>query len=328
MPHDPNAYADLVVLTIKATLAPVLERLALSEQTQRELQGKVQELTGLLERVVAVETKAAMLMQDVSAVDMRDRVVALETKTATKSEPDTSVGTRLFDLEQGGISLREKVSELTIRLAAVSELAKDVGALRERASALETKAALPAPVAAVKLVDEPDPRVGELREKVSELTFRLEAMSELAKDVGALRERAAVLETRAPVPGPAGQNGTAGHNGRDGKDGADGLGFEDLDVEFDGDRTVSLKFARDGRTKTWPIVLPFMKQKGVWREGTQYVAGDVVTWGGSQWHCNEPTSMKPGEGTKAWTLIVKRGQDGKDGRDAVTMPVVTVGRST
>jgi hypothetical protein len=30
---------------------------------------------------------------------------------------------------------------------------------------------------------------------------------------------------------------------------------------------------------------------------------------------------------KAWTLIVKRGRDGKDGRDAVTTPVVAIGRS-
>ena len=54
----------------------------------------------------------------------------------------------------------------------------------------------------------------------------------------------------------------------------------------------------------------------------------MATWGGSTFHCNETTTSKPGE-SKAWTLMVKRGRDGKDGRDlspaATALPVVTVG---
>jgi hypothetical protein len=50
----------------------------------------------------------------------------------------------------------------------------------------------------------------------------------------------------------------------------------------------------------------------------------MVTSGGSCWHCNEPTTTKPGEGSKAWRLMVKRGRDGKDGLNAPTVPVVKI----
>ena len=61
-------------------------------------------------------------------------------------------------------------------------------------------------------------------------------------------------------------------------------------------------------------------------DGKTYERGDGVTWAGSEWHCNEPTTTKPGDGSKAWTLKVKRGRDGKDGRDAMTAPVLSVKR--
>ena len=32
----------------------------------------------------------------------------------------------------------------------------------------------------------------------------------------------------------------------------------------------------------------------VWREG-EYEGGDVVTWGGSAWHCKMKTTAKPGD---------------------------------
>jgi hypothetical protein len=52
---------------------------------------------------------------------------------------------------------------------------------------------------------------------------------------------------------------------------------------------------------------------GVWRDGMEVPRGKFVTWGGSVWHANEPTKDKPGEGP--YTLAVKRGRDGKDGKD-------------
>ena len=34
----------------------------------------------------------------------------------------------------------------------------------------------------------------------------------------------------------------------------------------------------------------------VFKEGTAYVTGDQVSFGGSIWHCLEPTTAKPGQG--------------------------------
>lgn len=95
-------------------------------------------------------------------------------------------------------------------------------------------------------------------------------------NLDALRERVATLEARPPVPGPPGEPGPPG---KDGQDGTPGLSFE-----------------------------------GVYQDGKSYELGHLVTWAGSSWHCNEPTTSKPGDGSKAWTLMVKRGRDGKDGK--------------
>jgi len=52
------------------------------------------------------------------------------------------------------------------------------------------------------------------------------------------------------------------------------------------------------------------------KDGKSYDPGDLVTWAGSTWHCDEATTSKPGEyaGAKNWTLMVKRGRDGKDAK--------------
>jgi hypothetical protein len=98
----------------------------------------------------------------------------------------------------------------------------------------------------------------------------------LTKDVGILRERVAVLEVRPVLPGPPGDPGPPGKDGADGK--------------------------------------PGLTYQGVFQDGKRYDVGDVTTWAGSTWHCNEPTESKPGDGSKDWTLMVKRGRDGKDGK--------------
>jgi hypothetical protein len=100
--------------------------------------------------------------------------------------------------------------------------------------------------------------------------------------VAALVARVAELEARAPVPGPmgpagpAGAEGPAGAAGLAGKDGAPGLQY-----------------------------------CGVYVRGKTYDAGEVVTDGGSAFHCQRLTGAAPGS-SPDWVLMVKRGRDGKD----------------
>jgi hypothetical protein len=98
-----------------------------------------------------------------------------------------------------------------------------------------------------------------------------------------LGERLAAVEARPAVPGPPGENGAPGPPGAPGRDGLDG---------------------KAGLTYC-----------GVYVDGRSYDRGDGVTYAGSFWHCNaDGTRTKPGDGSPDWTLTVKRGRDGKDGR--------------
>ncbi len=108
--------------------------------------------------------------------------------------------------------------------------------------------------------------------------------------------------------------------GRDGEPGArgiagkDGWSLEQFDTELMPDgRTLRLKFVSGDTVEIHDLCLGLMLYQGVWRPGS-YERGDTVTLGGSLWHCNVPTSEKPDDGSKAWTLAAKRGRDGKDGK--------------
>jgi hypothetical protein len=216
----------------------------------------------------------------------------------------------------------ERLTVLETRVADLAEGWASIGPLRERLAIVETKAA---PVDLDPVLARLAAAEFRVEVKAAETSPLLAALADLTKDIAALRERAAVLETRAPMPGPAGQNG---HDGRDGTDGAAGVGFEDLAVEFDGDRTLAFRFERGAITKVFPIALPFLRYQGVYQEGKAYDVGDTVTWAGAMWHCQAATIAKPGDST-GWQLCVSRGRDGKAGKDGAPapLPVVTVGGS-
>ena len=69
-----------------------------------------------------------------------------------------------------------------------------------------------------------------------------------------------------------------------------------------------------GALETFDFAAPVPMYRGVFVAGNDYEPGDMVTWGGSLWHCNAPTRDKPDAGGGAWTLAVKRGNHGKDCR--------------
>jgi len=91
----------------------------------------------------------------------------------------------------------------------------------------------------------------------------------------------------------------------------DGFKLEDFDSEVrDGGRTLVLRFTAGDITHSVEHQLDVMIYRGVFRDGDGYLPGDTCTWAGSLWHCDEPTTEKPGEGSKAWKLVAKRGRDG------------------
>lgn len=121
---------------------------------------------------------------------------------------------------------------------------------------------------------------------------------------------------RDGVPGTTGLDGAPGRDGVDGKPGADGLGFDHFEELYDGERTFTHRYRQGARLKEFVWKVPMEIYRGVYVEGRTYEPGDGVTYASSEWHCSETTTTKPGEGAKAWTLKVRRGRDGKDGRDA------------
>lgn len=108
--------------------------------------------------------------------------------------------------------------------------------------------------------------------------------------------------------------GENGKDGADGRDGVDGLGFDDLSAEYDGERTVTLKMKRGEQVKEFAFEMPVVIDRGVYREGEAYAKGDAVTWAGSVWIAQKATDQKPDSGD-GWRLAVKRGRDGKPGKD-------------
>jgi hypothetical protein len=95
------------------------------------------------------------------------------------------------------------------------------------------------------------------------------------------------------------------------KDGLDGLGFDDLQFEYDGERSITFKVKSGDRIKAFDAKMPVIIDRGVWRERA-YEPGDGVTWRGSFWIAQKETSAKPDEASADWRLAVKRGRDGKD----------------
>jgi len=94
-------------------------------------------------------------------------------------------------------------------------------------------------------------------------------------------------------------------------------GIREIEVEQNEDhRSFVLKIWKTSEmvsTKTYCFQMPAMIYREIFKEGTEYARGDVVTWAGSAWHCNaESTRVKPGTGSD-WKLMVKEGRAGKDG---------------
>ncbi len=349
--------AAAVVSVVSGALAPFRERIAAVE-------AHIKGLGDVRDRVVVLETKAAIpvpappipepvdfgpvlaRIQDVEKglgvfLELRDRVTVIETKAAIPPVvPELPEIPEPVDLDP-----------VLERLAALEGQLKAIGDVRDRVISLEAKAAIPSPVPEI-----PEPvdiaplatRIGALELKAAEVvppdSGTAAALVNMTQELAVIRERLAVVESRAPVPGPpgpAGRDGLDGKDGigligkdgapgRDGKDGKDGepgpagvVKLEGMKWIQEDERTLVAKSADGAELGT--AVLSYPLYRGVYIDGKAYEPGDEVTWGGSVWHANKSTvNERPGEGSRSWTLKVKRGRDGKDGlngKDA-SLPVV------
>jgi len=99
------------------------------------------------------------------------------------------------------------------------------------------------------------------------------------------------------------------------KDGRDAVPVDGFDVKLEGRRLILTLTPADPDIApvTRELTLPMFEYHGVWKDG-EYDTNAVVTFGGSAFIATRPTKAKP-ETDDSWRLIVKRGRDGKDGKD-------------
>jgi len=93
------------------------------------------------------------------------------------------------------------------------------------------------------------------------------------------------------------------------RDGVDGLGFDEMDVLHDGERTVTFRLSRGDMVKDFPMVIPAIIDRGVW-EKRRYAKGDGVTWDGSFFIAQVETEGQPLV-SKDWRQAVKAGRPGR-----------------
>lgn len=101
--------------------------------------------------------------------------------------------------------------------------------------------------------------------------------------------------------------GKDGDKGLDGKDGAD---FSDVELDYDGERSLIIRGRGGELVKRLPIPI----DRGYWREGMKSEKGDVVTQEGSAWIALKDTSAKPcRENADDWRMMARKGRDGAPG---------------
>jgi len=87
--------------------------------------------------------------------------------------------------------------------------------------------------------------------------------------------------------------------------------LDDFDIVPTDERTIEMRFTHGNECHTFELAFPVPVYRGVFSAGETYERGDLVTWGGSMWHCEEAKGAKPDAPDGGWKLAVKRGRDGK-----------------
>lgn len=111
-----------------------------------------------------------------------------------------------------------------------------------------------------------------------------------------------------------GRDGVDGKDGLTGERGPAGFDLESFDVEMQaGGRLMVMTFAQGDEKHIYELPIEAMIYRGMYKDDQEYLRGDAVTWAGSLWICDLPTTTKPGDGATDWKLAAKRGRDGKAG---------------
>jgi hypothetical protein len=100
---------------------------------------------------------------------------------------------------------------------------------------------------------------------------------------------------------------------KDGIDGRDGFGFDDMSVEYDGERGLKFVLERAGVRKTFDLHLPIPIYREVLKSNTKALRGDNFTYGGNIWIAKRDTETRPPGDD--WVLAVRKGRDGKDSEE-------------
>jgi len=211
---------------------------------------------------------------------------------------------------------------MTARVVAVEAQMQMLLDVRDRVVGLESKA--------VTVTADPSRRIDDLAADVSKLEDAIGEMKQAFADtLAAMRERVAVVETKALIPGPPGPAGADGQDGAPGKDGRDGVAgkdgtLENLKMVRQSERVVEFTH-KDGTPVEGGMIRishPFFK--GIFGQVPEIERDDLVQYAGSIWIAlKDSPTMKPGSGSPevtGWRMFVKAGRDGKD-----TLPVVARG---
>src|SRR5690606_2084471 len=106
------------------------------------------------------------------------------------------------------------------------------------------------------------------------------------------------------------------------KDGRDGVDLTEIGMDFDGERTVTIK----GRTGEVTKRLPVPLWRGYWSPGVVAEKGDILTHNGTAYIAIvDNPKCEPGVGKydHEWKVFARKGRDGRDGRNGIdkTAPV-------
>lgn len=144
--------------------------------------------------------------------------------------------------------------------------------------------------------------------------------SEMAKWALDFERRAHGVLERAVERIPAPAVGKDGRDGLNGKDGLDALQLDDFDLALSDDgRTVTLGLQQGDRRIERSLQFPVVIDRGVYSDASAYAKSDAVTFGGSLWIAQKDApDGRPGLSAD-WRLAVKKGRDGKDGRNGIDL---------